>query len=358
MRVFFFVVLASLLLTACSPDFIMPQSRPDDLSFQPLEFNFPNVTHRELDNGMKIYLRENHELPLVKLTVMVEGGSIYDPQEKAGLSDFFAEVLQSGGSEGFPAEKLEDELEMKAIDFSVSSSSYCYEINMSLHRDDLDRGLEILADLLQRPAFAPERMELVRKQMLNDLTRMNDEPGSIARRMLAQSINPGHPFGSFPDAAGINSFSRADLVDLHQKFFNPKNIWVAVSGDISATEIPARFAEKFKAWPDVSDFVRDFPSLPMQPQGKILLADKKVPQTTILMGHSGISKDNPDAMALQVANYILGGGGFNSRLMREIRSNRGLAYSVYSYFQVGRHLPGLFIAGSETKAGPPPKSFC
>lgn len=350
MRSLLCIVMTSLLLTACATDFSLRQTRPDDLSFEQLDFQFPEVAYQQLDNGIKVYSRENQELPLVELTVMVEGGSIYDPAGKTGLSQVFAEVLQTGGSSRLTPEDLEAELEIRAIGLSVSSSSYSYEINLSVHRDELEHGLEILADLLQQPRFDPDRLQLARQQMLEDLHRKNDEPGSIARRLLAEAINTDHPFGAFPTDAEINSFTRDDLINLHQRFFSPENLWIAISGDITQTEIKDLFGQKFGSWTAAPAFVRDFPSLPQAPNGQILLADKDVPQTSILMGHRGISKDNPDGMALRVANYILGGGGFNSRLMREVRSNRGLAYSVYSYFQIGRHLPGLFIAGSETKS--------
>lgn len=350
MKTLFALLLMSLLAVGCAGVFPSKSQRPDEMSFKTLELHLPTVAKKQLDNGVRVYLRENQELPLVELTVMVEGGSLYDPAEKTGLSQFFAEVLRSGGSASLTAEELEQELEDRAIGFSVSSSSYCYEINLSVHRDDLERGLEILADLMEHPRFDGARLELAREQMLEELHRKDDEPGSIARRLLAQAVNPGHPFGRFPTEEEINGFERADLVALHQRFFNPHNTWMAVSGDVSMDEFLTLAGAKFGAWSTAPGFVRDFPSLPNPPRGKILLADKNVPQTTILMGHQGISKDNPDTMALKVANYILGGGGFNSRLMREVRSNRGLAYSVYSYFQIGRHLPGMFIAGSETKS--------
>lgn len=338
------------LLVGCTPYLVSRQVRPDELTFPPIELHFPAVAEQQLANGMKVYLREDHELPLVDLTLLVEGGSIYDPLEKTGLSQLFAEVLETGGSLNFSPEDLEAELELKAVELSVSSSTYCYEINLSLHRQDLQRGLEILADLIRRPRFDQERLELARKQMVENIHRKNDDPAEIAGRLLAADVYPGHPFGSYPTIATVESFTRDDLVNLHQRYFQPDNFWLAVSGDVQQVDLINLLDQQLGDWQTTEHFIRDFPLLPQAPEGQVILADKDIPQTTILMGHPGISKDNPDAMALQVANYILGGGGFNSRMMREVRSNRGLAYSVYSYFQVGRHLPELFIASSETKS--------
>lgn len=344
-------VLLVLLLGGCSTPFTQGQKRPDELKFSPLVFHFPEVKKQELKSGMKVYLRENHELPLVDLTLMIGGGSIYDPLDKTGLSRFFAKVLETAGTEQLTPENLEAELESRAIELSVSSSTYCYEINLSLHKNDLKRGLDILSDVLLRPRFDSQRLEVARQQMLESIYRQNDDPGSVAGRLLAEAVSPNHPFGAYPTISAVKSFSREDLIDLHQRYFHPENFWLAISGDIVPNEITSLLEERFQSWNASNGIMPEFPPLPqISGKGRIFLAQKDIPQTTILMGHPGISKDNPDVFALRVANYILGGGGFNSRLMREVRSNRGLAYSVYSYFQVGRHLPEAFIAGSETKS--------
>jgi zinc protease len=348
---YFFYLLAGILLSGCAHNVLDPQVRPDELTSPPLEFSFPDVVRQQLNNGMKLYLKEDHELPLVELSLMIEGGSLYDPLDKTGLSQFFAKTLSTGGTESLTPEKLEAELESMAAILTVSSSSYAYEINLSLHRNDLQRGIEILADLLRRPRFDENRMELVKHQMLESIYRKNDDPSSIAGRILGEAVYPGHPFGAYPTAEVVSGFTREDLFELHQRYFQPQNLWLAVSGDVQQDELVALLEQQLGDWTSTQSFLREMPSLPTTSSGEIFLADKDVPQTTILMGHPGVSKDNPDVFALRVANYILGGGGFNSRMMREIRSNRGLAYSVYSYFQVGRQLPEMFIAGSETKCG-------
>lgn len=343
--------LVVILFSGCGQSFLNQPVRPDDLSFPPLEFSFPKVAQQQLANGMRLYLKEDHELPLVELTLLVEGGSIYDPLDKTGLSQFFAQTLSTGGTESLTPVELEAELEAMAAILTVSSSSYCYRIDLSLNQKDLERGIEILVDLLHQPRFDAERMELVRSQMLESIHRKNDDPSSIAGRLLAGAVYPGHPFGADPTVAVVSGFSREDLLKLHQRYFQPQNFWLAVSGDIQSDNLVVLLEQKFGGWYSTENTILDLPLLPPAPAGRILLADKDIPQTTILMGHPGVSKDNPDVPALQVANYILGGGGFNSRMMREVRSNRGLAYSVYSYFRVGRQLPELFIVSSETKCG-------
>ncbi|HEY5672539.1 MAG TPA: pitrilysin family protein [Malonomonas sp.] len=338
------------LLAGCTLTGVTPQPvRPDQLEFAPLSFHFPQLEQQRLNNGLKFYLQEDHELPLVELTLMIGGGSIQDPPEKTGLSHVFAAALETGGAGDASAAELEAELEAMAAELSVTSSSYAYQLDLSLHRRDLQRGIEILADLLRRPGFAADRFELARSQMLETIRRKNDDPDSIARRLLSEAVFPGHPFGSSPQRAAVESFSRDDLIQLHQAYFRPDNVWLAASGDLARAELLVLLQENFGDWtaPAVSGL--SLPELPQPPQGRVLIADKNIPQTSIMLGHIGINKDNPDYFPLRVANYILGGGGFNSRMMREVRSNRGLAYSVYSSFEQGRRLPELFYVSSETK---------
>ena len=346
---FIYILLIGVILSGCVNGQSNITVHPDTLHFEPLEFTFPPVEKVTMVNGIKLYLREDHELPLVELTMLIEGGSIFDSNAKSGLSQFFAEVMETGGAGDLDAATLEAELEAMAADLTVYSSSYGYSIDLSLNREDLNRGFEILSKLVKNPRFDSDRIELVRKQMIESIRRKNDDPGSIAGRILGGAVNPNHPFGTFPSVQAVERFSREDLEQLHQRYFAPQNCWLAVSGDVDKGGIVTLLKRQFVDWQPAIASLPSFPPLPAVKAGKILLADKKIPQTTVLMGHQGISKDNPDVPALRVANYILGGGGFNSRLMREIRSNRGLAYSAYSYFQVGRELPELFIASTETK---------
>lgn len=347
-RIGFFCSLL-LLLVGCSRIVAPQQVRPDQLSFPKLHFSFPTVVKQQLKNGMRVYLKEDHELPLVEISLLIGGGSIHDPLDKTGLSELFAATLETGGAGDLSPLALESELAAMAAELSVSSSTYSYSIDMSLRQQDLQRGIEILADLLRRPRFAEDRLELARKQLLESIARKNDDPSSIASRLLAEAVYPHHPFGSFPQAEVVRSFSRDDLLQLQQRYLHPNNVWIAVSGDVKQQQLLTLLKQNFADWPAVEIAGQALPPLPPPPTARIIIADKDISQSSILLGQPGIDKDNPDLFALRVANFILGGGGFNSRMMREIRSNRGLAYSVYSYFQVGRRLPGLFVAGSETK---------
>lgn len=349
------LVLVIVLLGACSPGLVTTPVRPDELDFPDLQLTFPEVTHHRLNNGMQLYLREDNELPLVEMTLLVAGGSIRDPLDKTGLSQLFAAALITGGAGPYSPEALEMELEARAIELHSESLTYAYRINLSFHSQDLPWVVDVLSELLRNPRFEGDRVAVARQQLHEDVRRRNDDPGAIAQRLLAETVVPQHPLGASATLKNVEALTRDDLLEIHRTFFRPGNVWFAVSGDITEKALLHLLEERFGRWTAPSSAVESFPPLPAPPDGKVLVVDKDLPQTTILMGHAGVAKDNPDNFALRVANYILGGGGFNSRMMREVRSNRGLAYSVYSYFRIGRYLPELFIAGSETKCRSTPE---
>lgn len=342
------VLLLVLLLPACAPS--LPAVRPDRLTFPPLVFHVPEVETVELPNGIRLYLKEDRELPLVQLTAMLGAGSIGEPAAKTGLGSLFAAVLRTGGAGDYAPDALDRTLERLAADLGAATDTYATTIDLSLQASDLETGLEILADLLRRPTFAPERLELARKQAIEGIRRQNDEPGEIASRALMQALYGDHPLGRTPTVASVSSVGRGDLVDFHRRYFHPNNLWLAVSGDFDRAALLALIERTLGDWPRAEFTPQAIPPVAAAAAPVVLVGEKNIPQTTILIGELGIDKDAPDLHAVRVMNHILGGGGFNSRLMREVRSNRGLAYSVYSYFQVGRRLPGPFIAGCETKS--------
>jgi len=322
---------------------------PDRLVFEPLEFQVPQVQRRELSNGMILYLKEDHELPLVRITALVGGGSIDEPAEKAGMDGLFASTLRTGGAGDLSPDAFEEALEKLAANMSVSTDTYATTLGLSLLSEDLDRGLSLFSDLLRRPTFDTQRLEVARKQAIEGVRRQNDLPSSIARRIFKRAIYGEHPLGRTPTEETLSNVERDDLLAFHRRYFHPNNLRLALSGDFE-TELLVESLEKiFGGWTRGVFDPQQIPQVSQLPEPQLLLAHKDLPQTTILMGEIGIEKSNPDLYAVKVMNYILGGGGFNSRLMREVRSNRGLAYSVYSYYQVGRRLPGPFVAGAETK---------
>jgi zinc protease len=352
-----FLLLALLsLLVACArpqaptatPTPAIP-SHPEQLTFEPLTFQVPEVEKMTLPNGIRLYFREDRELPLVQITAMVEAGTIGDPEPKTGQGALFAAGLRGGGAGDRSPAEMDEHLARLAADLSVGTDTYATTFTMSLRAADLPDGLAVLEDLLRRPGFDPTRLEISRRQMLEGIRRQDDNPGSVASRALMRAIYGNHPLGRTPKIETVAAVSRTDLLDFHQRYFHPNNLWLSISGDIDRQELLGMLERVFGDWTQQPLVPQQIPPVTAAPQPMVLVGSRDIPQTTILLGAIGIDKDDPDLHAVRVMNYILGGGGFNSRLMREVRSDRGLAYSVYSSYQVGRRLPGPFVSGSETR---------
>lgn len=336
-----------LLLTACTP---AAPVRPDQLSFPPLTFQVPAVDKTVLPGGIRLYLKEDHELPLVEITGLVGAGDIGDPATRTGQGGLFAALLRTGGAGARGPEAVDDLLERLAADLEVTTGTYATTCKLSLRSADLGTGLELLADVLRRPRFDPQRLELARQQAIEGVRRQNDNPRAIARRTLLHAIYGDHPLGRTATVATLEAVRRFDLEAFHRTYFTPDNLWLAVTGDFDREALLATLQRVFGDWPAKPAPRQAIPPLPPEPEPALWLAQRDIPQTTVRFGELGVDKTTPDLPAVRVMNWILGGGGFNSLLMREVRSNRGLAYSVYSYYRVGRRLPGPFVAGTETKS--------
>ena len=323
--------------------------QPEQLQFPVLEFQLPEVETLVLDNGIRLFLKEDRELPLVQISALIGAGAITTPQEKSGFAGLFGNTWRTGGAGDRSPEELDELLDHLAADLGASMGPYTSQLELSLRAQDLEQGVAVLADMLRRPGFAAERLELARLQAQEYVRRQNDNPGAISRRLLMAALYPDSYLGYSPTHDTLANITQQDLFDFQQTYFAPNELWLAVSGDFERDSLMQFLERDFGDWQprQVPDQV--MPTVTRPESGLIQVVAKDLPQTTVVIGDLGLTKDHPDQYAVRVFNYILGGGGFNSRMMREIRSNRGLAYSAYSYFQVGRRLPGPFVAGTETK---------
>ncbi|MGD9018903.1 MAG: pitrilysin family protein [Desulfuromonadales bacterium] len=324
-------------------------NHPEQLQYPELAFQLPEVETLVLDNGLRLYLKQDQELPLVQISAMIGAGAISTPREKSGFADLFGNTWRTGGAGDRSPEELDELLDHLAANLGASMGPYTSQLELSLRAQDLEQGIAVLADMLRRPGFAAERLELARLQAQESVRRQNDNPGAISRRLLMAALYPNSYLGYSPTHDTLANISQQDLVDFQQMYFAPNELWLAVSGDFDRQRLIQFLDRNFGDWQprQVPDQV--MPTVTRPESGLIQVVAKDLPQTTVMIGDLGLTKDHPDQYAVRVFNYILGGGGFNSRMMREIRSNRGLAYSAYSYFQVGRRLPGPFVAGTETK---------
>jgi predicted Zn-dependent peptidase len=182
------------------------------------------------------------------------------------------------------------------------------------------------------------------------LRRQNDDPKEVAERELTKAIYRGTPLGQVPTVATVKAITRDDMVSFHKKYYHPNNVIMSVAGDFNSREMVAALNRAFAGWRNEPVQFPPVAAPRTELRPAVLHVEKDVNQSVIRMGHIGIDKDNPDLYAIRVMDEILGSGGFNSRLMAEIRNRQGLAYHVASSFDIGRRYLGTFRAVTETKA--------
>ena len=343
----------SLMLHACKPSLL---EHPAQLVFKPLAFPFPHVDQVTLSNGVVVYLLEDHELPLFNLTALIRTGSVNDPPDKVGLASLTGTVMRTGGTRFMSGDDINETLEFMAGSMETGIGRNVGSASLSVLKKDTDKGLKIFSDVLMYPVFAEDQVDLAKKKQMEAIRRRNDDPQSIAFRELRKGIFENNPRGRVPTLESIANVKREDLVSFHRTYFHPNNLIVGVSGDFKRDEIIRKLEAAFKEW--VPGEIA-FPPLGLpeaRDEGTVYYAHKALPQSTIAMGHLTIGKADPDFFPLTVLNFIVGGGGFKSRLMSEIRSNQGLAYSVGSIYRAEVDY-GIFAAYCFTKSDTTLKSI-
>lgn len=344
--IFAIILLSTVTAFAAEP---FKPADPRTMAFPLLKFEIPKAERVVLENGMVVYLMEDHELPMVNISAIIGTGSVYEPAEKAGLAGITGAVMRSGGTREMKPEQMDSELEFMSSSVETSIGADSGGASMACLKKNLDKTIRIFTQVLMAPAFREERLDLAKNQTIEGLRRQNDNPKGVGDRELGKLIYSGHPLGRVPTIQTVSAITRDDLVAFHARYYRPNNVILAVSGDFTRDKMLKKLRDAFAEWEkkDV-DFTRvDKPSQELRPG--VFLAKKDIPQSVIRMGHIGVDKDNPDIYAIRVMDYILG-GGFTSRLVLEVRTNQGLAYNVDGYFDIGRRFAGIYKAETETKS--------
>lgn len=314
-------------------------------------FNIPELEIFELENGIRFYLVEDRELPLIDLTVLIRSGGINVPDELVGLNTLAGTVMRSGGTESSPGDVLNELLENRAavmeVDFGFTSGT----AQMNVLADDFADLLPTFIDLLTHPAFPEARIELAKTQQRSAIARRNDEQGSVAGREFQRLIyGEGSRYSRRIEYSNLDNISRDDLVAFHQRAVVGSNLMIGVTGDFELEQMKALLSEAFSEIPTGTPQAMEFPEIDYQFEQGIYFVDKPdVNQSYVMLGHIGGMRDNPDYAALQVMNRVLS-GGFSSRLMQVVRSELGLAYSVFGSYGSGVYFPGTFSAGVMTQS--------
>ena len=311
----------------------------------------PQVERVTLANGMRLFLLEDHELPLINLSVRLRTGSVYEPAEKIGLASITGEVMRTGGTTSKTGDQLDEELESIAASVETGIGLNSGSASMSVLKQDLDTGLAILADVLMNPAFREDKIQLAKMQQRSMISRRNDDVGSIAEREYSKLIyGPDSVYARQEEYATIDNISRDDLVAFHEKFYGPNNVMLAVWGDFNTKQMIEKIEKAFEGWPKVELDLPEVPKVQYEFRKTVNVVRKDdVNQSNVYLGHIGGLMNDPDYFALIVMNRILG-GGFTGRLFKNVRSREGLAYSVFGAYSANYDHPGEFYVGCQTKS--------
>lgn len=325
---------------------------PRTMRFPTVEFNPPDAERIVLDNGMVVYLLEDHELPLVTVNATIRTGSWLDPADKVGLAGMTGAAMRTGGSAKLSPDEVDEELEQLAATISIGFAKESGSASLDVLKKDVKRGLEIFADLLRRPAFEPSRVELAKLQALEGIRRRQDSPGSIVGREFAKLLyGADHPSAREISTRSIQAITREDLITFHRQTVHPNGMILGVTGDFEKGAMLVLLKELFGDWAKGA-----VPELKLPPvseaefkSGAVRFVNKETSQTHLRVGHLTIKETDPDYVAVAIANDILGGSSFRSRLFNDVRTKRGLAYSVGSGLRASVYDEGVWLMRAETK---------
>ena len=281
--------------------------------------------------GIEAWLVEDHSNPIISLDLTFRGGAALDPLGKEGLANLVSGLIDEGAGD-LDSQAFQERLQNLSIGLSFSAGLDTFSGDLKTLTENRDTAFELLRLALNEARFDEEPIDRIRSQILAGLARDSENPRVLVRRTLIKVLFPEHAYGR-PASGTTESVTGLTVEDLRRftaERFARDVLVIGVVGDITAKELAGLLDETFLGLPATAapaDLAATTPS----GEGGVIVIEKDLPQSVVVFGHEGIARADPDYYAAYVVNYILGGGGFSSRLYKEIREKRGLAYSVYSY---------------------------
>ncbi|MHB1213659.1 MAG: M16 family metallopeptidase [Thiobacillus sp.] len=307
------------------------------------------LQHWQTPQGARVIFVESHELPILDIEVDFAAGSARDPAGKAGLAQLTHDLLDQGAgglSDAAIAHRLADVGAELSGNFDRDRAGV--RLRTLSSAAEKDKALDILARVLQRPDFPQAVVKREKQRLISSIREAEADPGTVASKAFYRALYGAHPYAHDPagDPAAIARLTRDDLRTFYRSHYGVPNVVISLMGDITRAEAEA-IAVRLSA-----GLSRAVALPPLPPPAPPAASDTRIAhpstQSHVLMGALGVARNDPDFFALYVGNYVLGGGGFDSRLMREVRDKRGYAYSAYSYF-LPMGVAGPFQLGLQTK---------
>ncbi len=344
----------AILFAACAfLSIAQPLPSYKDLKYPPLpQVKIPEPAAVTLSNGMRVFLLEDHELPLIHGLALVRTGNLFDPDDKRGLSAIMAEVLRTGGTKAKTGDQIDEQLENIAASVESSMDETSASITFSGLKETSDTVLGAFKDILTAPEFRQDKIDLTLSQYRSAIARRNDDANAIPDRELMSIVyGRNTPYGWQIEYEHLGRIHRDDLIAFYKRYYFPRNIILGVYGDFNTAEMKAKLEKLFGDWKVEQPPVPPFPKVVTKAAPGIYLAEKSdVTQTFFAIGELGGTLLDKDYAALQVAADILG-QGFSSRLVAQIRTKLGYAYDISAQWAANYDHPGTFhIAGSTKSA--------
>ena len=324
---------------------------PLDLKFPPLHaVEPPKAATFTLSNGMKLMLLEDHELPVIRGEARVRTGNLFDPADKAGLASMTGIALRSGGTREMTGEQLDRKLDDMASRVESSIGELQGQVTFSSLAENSAETLKILRDVLTRPVFRMDQVEMARIQLRREIARRNDDAKAVVARQLRNVVfGESSPYGRMAGYESVERIRRSDLVAFYNRYFFPRNTILAICGDFETAKIKDQMEQLFAGWTVEQPAVPPFPQVANQAAPGVYFAkNSNTGESDFAMGHLGSRINDKDYAALVVMANLLGGGN-TGRLAIEFRGRTEQAFTISAEWAGGFDQPGLFVVRGSLK---------
>ena len=322
------------------------------LPFEPLKIQVPevgkDVERIVTKNGIILFLKEDHSIPIINILSITRTGAEYDRKDRYGVARLTGALIGLGGTKDFTPDEFDRERDYLAANWNTYIDAEKGGVFFELPSSQLDRGLNLFTQMLRYPTFDNKRLEVEKGNIREEVLRENDDPGTVASKTFKRKLFPDYFEGWKYNLKTVKGITRDDLKARYDNFFRPNNTMIAISGDFNREELLKKLEAKLGDWEKGTVDFSGYQKYEKKFKPGVYYVDMKVDQSSIRIGHLGVSRDNPDRYALEVFNRIFG-GGFNSILNEKIRSNEGLAYYVGGGFRLDMKQYGTFTMGCATK---------
>ncbi|MCX8070593.1 MAG: insulinase family protein [Thermodesulfovibrionales bacterium] len=303
-------------------------------------------------NGLTILHLQRDNIPAIAITILIDASPIYEPNGKEGLANLTAKLLLEG-TKTRTARQIHEEIDYLGAHMNVGVNHDYTTLTLTVLKKDLEKAFSILSDVIMNPAFDEQEISRRKNIIIGSLMQQEEEPAFVAKREFSKIVFAEHPYARLVEGSkeSLDRITRQDLSSFFTQRYSPNNSIISIAGDISFDEIEQLIEKHFKGWSNPkteTSTPNELKDVKKHSSPIISIINRDITQANIIFGHLGVKRSNPDFYALSVMNYILGGGGFASRLMKSVRDDLGLTYGISSHFSLNKYV-GSFEIEVQTK---------